>query len=98
MSAGSAARGVVCAPFSPSLFFSAFAPLMSITSSSSDLRLVRTMDDISSLVEPPSGLDEDPPAQAVARAWLFKTSAASGCEPETHCLSPFHQRDGGSHA
>src|SRR4051794_15306879 len=40
MSAGSAAGGASSAPFSPSLFFSAFAPLMSITSSSSDLRPV----------------------------------------------------------
>src|SRR3954464_5392081 len=69
MSAGSAAGGAVSAPFSPSLFFSAFAPLISIVSSSSDLRLVRTMDDISSVVEPPSGLDDDPLAQAVPRAW-----------------------------
>src|SRR3954470_24933624 len=69
MSAGSAAGGAGSAPVSPSLFFSAFSPLISIVSSSSDLRLVRTMDDISSVVEPPSGLDEDLLAQVVARAW-----------------------------
>ena len=57
------------------------------------------MDDISSVVEPPSGLDEDPLAQGSRPSVaLAEPSAASCCERSLAALAPSRQRNGGSYA